>query len=433
MNQPWKTSPTYCSMPHHNLAIKSYRNGKLHEAWPCCMMGNPDDEGWGNRSSRLDIPNVNDLTPQEIFDHPRMQLLRDNLDNGIRDPACKTCWRLEDNGVKSYRQNQNDPYHSGILKEVQQGILSTTLTAIDITTSNECNLACRMCYPGNSNLWFKDVKTLKDADIGVEQIEETLTIGLEFENIKDRYIHEDSVQWQWLMNNTDKIKVIECSGGEPLYDTKFIKLLKKYVSDGTAGRTILNLHTNATQFNNPKMIDTLKEFKLQWHAFSIDGVGKVWEYIRYPGKWKDLNDSLDAYFSMKNIYIPRMTTVLTALNIFDINNLHEFNDALHYRYGQVAHPHREVPAGQLNFQEVYPTDKGTALKHLPKYLLEEALLQTRITDQAKGLIQMGIDNNEENRQKVLAEIEMLDFTRNQNYRDYLDKRLVSWLANERGS
>ena len=128
-----------------------------------------------------------------------------------------------------------------------------------------------------------------------------------------------------------------------------------------------------------------------------------------------------------------MTTVLTALNIFDINNLHEFNDALHYRYGQVAHPHREVPAGQLNFQEVYPTDKGTALKHLPKYLLEEALLQTRITDQAKGLIQMGIDNNEENRQKVLAEIEMLDFTRNQNYRDYLDKRLVSWLANERGS
>tara|TARA_B110000238_G_scaffold68628_1_gene75228 strand:- start:1302 stop:2369 length:1068 start_codon:yes stop_codon:yes gene_type:complete len=350
-----------------------------------------------------------------------MQLLRDNLDNGIRDTACNTCWRLEDNGVKSFRESQNDPYHNGILKEVQDGILNTKLVAIDITTSNECNLACRMCYPGNSNLWFKDIKTLKDNDIGVEHIEETLKIGLQFENTKDRYIHEDSVQWQWLMNNTDKIKVIECSGGEPLYDTKFIKLLKKYVSDGNAGQTILNLHTNATQFNNPKMVDTLKEFKLQWHAFSIDGVGKVWEYIRYPGKWKDLTDSLDAYFSMKNIYIPRMTTVLTALNVFDIDNLKKFNDTLHYRYN------KEAPPAELNFQEVYPMDKGTALIHLPKYLLEEALLQTGITDQARGLIQMGIDNNKENHQKVLAEIEMLDFTRNQNYRNFLDKRIVNWL------
>ena len=96
-------------MPHHNLAIKAYRNGKLQEAWPCCMMGNPDELGMDNQWGRLDIPNVSDLTPQEIFDHPRMQLLRDNLDNGIRDNACSTCWRLEDNGVKSYRENQNDP------------------------------------------------------------------------------------------------------------------------------------------------------------------------------------------------------------------------------------------------------------------------------------------------------------------------------------
>ena len=122
-----------------------------------------------------------------------------------------------------------------------------------------------------------------------------------------------------------------------------------------------------------------------------------------------------------------MTTVLTALNIFDVDNLKEFNDTLHYRYGQVAHPDKEVPVGEMNFQEVYPMDKGTALIHLPKYLLEEALLQTRMTDQARGLIQMGIDNNKENRQKVLAEIKMLDFTRNQHYRDFLDKRLVNWL------
>ena len=92
-------SKTYCKHPFREIAIKEYRGNELKAFWPCCMMGN-DVESTHNI---LKIENPHLLNPQEMYDHPRMNQLRDNLSNNIRDPACKVCWDQEDRGIQSFR------------------------------------------------------------------------------------------------------------------------------------------------------------------------------------------------------------------------------------------------------------------------------------------------------------------------------------------
>ena len=95
---------TYCHFPFKAIAIKDYKGEKLKAFWPCCMMGNDRES-----PNVLEIENPHLLTPQQMFDHPRMEELRNNLSNGVRDPACKICWDQEDKGLKSFRNFSKKP------------------------------------------------------------------------------------------------------------------------------------------------------------------------------------------------------------------------------------------------------------------------------------------------------------------------------------
>ena len=400
-----KTSDTYCNQPFTSLALKNWRKGKLKSVWPCCNMGNNDGIVHNDNPLGIDCA---DLSPQEIFDHPRMEELRQNLANGVRDSACSVCWRMEDNNVKSYRQH-NISVHE---KE---------LTTIDVTSSNECNLACRMCGPSASNLWMQDIKNLKETGHSNLYIQNHAYTG----TTSDPPKATESIQWQWMYDNTDKIKYLKCSGGEPLYDTKFIKLLEKYIADGTAKDTTVMCHTNGTQFGNPKIVEILNYFKKQEHSFSIDGFGQVYEYIRYPGTWDNLNDSLHHYFQMDNISNSfQITTVISALNLLNLRDLEDWSRKIHTKY---LYPRFGKTPTMLNYQELYPTYRGTHLTRLPISILKVAKKRNVLSRRITQWIDAAIDNNAEDKQKMKLEIQLLDFSRNQDYHDYLDPILIDWL------
>ena len=38
------------------------------------------------------------------FQHPEIQQLRQDLQNGVKNPICQTCWRDEETGLESTRQ-----------------------------------------------------------------------------------------------------------------------------------------------------------------------------------------------------------------------------------------------------------------------------------------------------------------------------------------
>jgi hypothetical protein len=210
-------SSTYCHYPFHELALKSFYKGKAYAFWPCCMMGNklPGDTITSGKD-RMYIDKPWELNPEEMFYHPRMELLRERMLKGERDPACKVCWNLEDAGVKSHRHFSKSHLHSS--KPV-------SLDVVDLTIGNICNLRCRMCSPSSSNLLMTDNKYFVNHNL-LERVEKATGSW----HPSQATSAETSLQVNWLISNPGKVKIIKATGGETFYDAKIIELIKTYVS-----------------------------------------------------------------------------------------------------------------------------------------------------------------------------------------------------------
>jgi hypothetical protein len=240
----------------------------------------------------------------------------------------------------------------------------------------------------------------------------------------------ESLQWDWLMENTHKIKALKASGGEPFYDDKVIQLLNRYVETGAAKNTYLSFHTNATQFTS-EIVELLNHFKQNKHTFSIDGTDKVYEYIRYPANFKEMESSVMNYINDVKNYDPilNFTMVVSAHNVLNIPEYIEWAKQIY-------------PGVSIYFAEIYDMDRGIALKHMPIHLLEYAKSQvTKYIYRASGRedgnvlnlikqIDLAISNNVENKKLLKNETALFDMSRDQSYRDFLHPNLVSWLDNE---
>lgn len=402
---------TFCFYPFRQIALKDFQGSQLEMAWPCCMMGNKTSIG--DDSDKLKIPNINSMQPDEIFNHPRMQQLRTNLLDGIKDSACQICWEQESKGVKTFR-------FSSELHSTTIDLKNPTLTSIDITNSRECNLRCRMCSPVSSNQLMKDYKFFEEHSL-LTKFYSANTGRWKSNNSLLKYSPTDSIQWDWLMNNTDKIKYIQVSGGEPFYDSKTIKLIDRYIETGAANDATLCFITNGTMFT-PELMEKLNQFKANDHSISIDGYGLAYEYIRYPSTFSGLEKSLKTFLDLSTTNKKLLTSiVVSSLNVASLVDyvkwLREF-----------------APGSTIIFTEILPSERGTSLFRMPIYLLQQALDQLAIFDNndneitnLRNLIAAAIKNNREDKQKMLNEIEPFDLSRNQYFGDFLDPALVEWL------
>ncbi len=202
--------------------------------------------------------------------------------------------------------------------------------------------------------------------------------------------------------------------------------MERYIETGNAKNTILHFHTNATLFDD-KIIKILNEFKKNDHVFSIDGMGKTYEYIRYPATFEQLETSINLYFKEVKNYnrIVPFAKIISAHNLLDTD-----------KYIRWV---RELPTEVgVQYGEIYDMDRGIAIKHLPVKLLKTARQRIEKYIYRDGseehsvinLLKM-VDNailyNKENKSLIKAETELFDKSRNQSYRDYLDPDLVEWL------
>ena len=159
---------TFCKHPFEALAAKNFTDNKLRAAWPCCMMGNRT-AGGKHVENKLAILDVDKLTPEEIFNHPRMDQLRKNAQNNVRDHACIVCWEQEDKGMTSFRLSATEDF-------TEEARDNPKLTTLDVTVSSLCNLRCRMCSPQQSNSLFIDHKYFKENNIFIFYIKIIFTL-----------------------------------------------------------------------------------------------------------------------------------------------------------------------------------------------------------------------------------------------------------------
>lgn len=257
---------------------------------------------------------------KDYWNSSHMCNLRKSMLNGEQSEVCTTCWDKEINGdTHSKRLGELHQWqtHIDIDKLIEatdeNGFVDDNIISFDLRLGNLCNLKCVMCNPNSSSKW------LEDKDI-LGKYENTGFSKYSLPNLK---WPESDELWNHLEQNGDKLRVLQFAGGEPLLHKKHYRLLSQLVADGYSKNIFLKYNTNITKLPD-KVFKLWNEFKRVDIWCSLDGMGKLNDYIRFPSKWQDMVDSLNILDKTPEHINTRINTAISALNIEYIPEFYNF-------------------------------------------------------------------------------------------------------------
>jgi glutamate-1-semialdehyde 2,1-aminomutase len=108
-------------------------------------------------------------------------------------------------------------------------------------------------------------------------------------------------------------------GGEPFYDVVTFDFLKKLVEQGRSKNISVDLNTNMTSVTDDKMRFLSDNFSSIILKASIDGIGAVNNYLRYPSDWETIEQNLEKINQYPNVDV----VVTTALSNLALIKYHE--------------------------------------------------------------------------------------------------------------
>lgn len=231
---------------------------------------------------------------------------RNNLLNGIQDPACNYCWQVENTGHSSLRKQYLTDFD---YKKINQYINNKTkLKKIEVSLGNECNFQCTYCNPKFSSQWEVDVKNKS------------------YKIYSDRYFYDidkknvnnlsDTIQWLTSYDSIDSLWII---GGEPLQNKNFIKIINHIKSNHLGFSTNLSCKTT-------KPIDNILNLAIKYETIkinvSIDSTEKNAEFSRYGMDYEKLLENIEYLLknAPTNVAIA-FNSLMTSITIRDIDNM----------------------------------------------------------------------------------------------------------------
>jgi hypothetical protein len=267
--------------------------------------------------------NVDKARNSEWAKTTRLQML-----NGEKPSACQLCWSEEELGLNSKRQHMLQIYDVDEMIENTKSdgsidLDKIKLTYLDLRLGNLCNLACRSCSPTDSSLWLNDFATLTQVD---DKTKFSYLGGSEYDVIKKNGIWKiDSNDFEWfsepefdiwienqIKTNVDKIYF---TGGEPTINKKHMQILDKIIESGRAPEMSLEYNSNFVAIPN-RLLEQWTHFKTVFVGISVDAIGPLATYIRYPSDWNDIEQNVSkvAYNQIPQLHATFVTTI-SILNI----------------------------------------------------------------------------------------------------------------------
>lgn len=268
--------------------------------------------------------------------NPNMDQVRKDLLNDVQSPDCIKCWRAESSGQVSRRMQQNilaDTLYDLSIENIQTMCERNehSLAIYQIGTSNICNGACIMCGPDVSSKWQSLLKQYDKQETRMPDID------------------------------YDNAKFVEFLGGEPLMDQKTTEILKKLNKE-----CVISFVTNGSIDIKQELLDLLVTFKKLIVCFSIDGIGPVYEYQRWPLKWnkllenlarfKQLDCDLSVSYTLTNVNLPYKQQ---TIDWFTSQNLE-------YIINEVTWPKCLNPNNPINEKTIQELDRQDALKGIDR-------------------------------------------------------------------
>jgi glutamate-1-semialdehyde 2,1-aminomutase len=127
-------------------------------------------------------------------------------------------------------------------------------------------------------------------------------------------------------------------GGEPLLIKEVRTILRHLIDSGVSNNIVLGITTNGS-FADDEWFELTAKFEAVHLAISVDGYGKVNEYIRFPSDWQKIAENVAKFGTQSNNYCAINLTV-QAYNILNIVEVVEFCDrvGIGFRAHLLQHP-----------------------------------------------------------------------------------------------
>jgi sulfatase maturation enzyme AslB (radical SAM superfamily) len=295
---------TFCSLPFVHISNRT--GGYLV---PCCLFeGEIQDE----KGRKLKISDGD--TFEKAFKTQYMQELRENLKKGIKDLRCSRCWKDEDLGLQSKRQFDGGRFLKKALKIAEADLPAFEPLSWDIKLGSLCNLKCRMCDAESSSaLMLEEVGRQRQS---AEEASHFLEHNKDYTSLKS---FKDE-----LLFISKYVEEIYFLGGEPTHIHGQKEILREIISSGRAADITLRWSTNATGIND-EWLQLASNFKKVIFDCSIDGHGKLNEYIRYPSGWVQVTQNVKKIKQQLKYVEVKIVCTVSLYNIDDLENLYTWS------------------------------------------------------------------------------------------------------------
>ena len=116
----------------------------------------------------------------------------------------------------------------------------------------------------------------------------------------------------------DRVIELDVNGGEPTASKNY----KKVLGELPANTKIVRMNTNGSRMIK-EIEDVLKRNIMVIVTMSLDGIGSVHDYTRWPIKWTDYKKTVDAYKDLQEKYKLLQLDFWTTVSCLNIKNLPE--------------------------------------------------------------------------------------------------------------
>ena len=257
---------------------------------------------WDDRNKKMccfaQLPKFKDH--KQMHQDNKVKTLVNDLTTGVRNSICDVCWKAEDSGSFSMRQqsltNEGSPKSQTYIDNEAS---EKKLKYLIVDTGTQCNFACRTCGPWSSTGHIKEWK---------EKNGETWNnVAIDYNKL--------------LEQDLSNVKNVELLGGEPVVNLEHLQIVDLIKQNNPYWLTYT---TNGSVKLRKEILDRFNEFIAVNICLSIDAIGKPFEYIRTLGKWDKVNGNIDHLVTQKQNYKNlsiNCHVTLSALNVLYLNEL----------------------------------------------------------------------------------------------------------------
>ena len=335
---------SYCVLPWSRISIKPNGTYRL-----CCN----SDPNMKTGNTVLNDENgrplhVSQSDWETVFNTDIMKSVRRTMLAGKWPAECVNCQIRHENGIPALNSGSRVTLAKAVESENYPGYVQAKAftqqdggisldnfpcSDMDLRFGNLCNLKCVMCGPRSSNSWYNDYKALWGMDYFFEdriyESDKGKINGKPNSN-KNRKPNKNVFNWSenpilWLQieKNLINTRKVYITGGEPLLIKAHFNFLKKCIEKNVAKKIMVSYNSNLTYIPD-KVWELWKHFKQIEIGISLDGLGRINDFIRFPSEWNQIEKNFKKLDIAEGNFIPNIHTTLSSLNIWHLPEFIEY-------------------------------------------------------------------------------------------------------------